>query len=234
MAERRATLEYSISPAPGPRNWRRVERWVAVAAAALLFIWFVFRPVVTNLEVRRWQQLATEHVQPPGEETYGEDRRPARNGPMAWSNEPDAWRRYLTVVGIIEVGGGAPDGNLFVGRLSSPGGNDRVVIVRAGLSQLAQSGPGRTLRLNLMVATVRPGTAFRQPAVLRDAAVRVDVADPDEWMFRSFGGTVDPGDSSRFTVPIRAGADDLDIVGRLADDESVRLSARPVQLGRAP
>jgi hypothetical protein len=147
----------------------------------------------------------------------------------AWC--PEAWRRLAR---SPEGAGMSPRVNatVFLGRVSSPAGGERLVSVDAMVSGTGADDPA----LLLSVHVLRLGWLFAGPQEVTNPAVNLGRARGVELgakTTRLFAGQVDASDGSHFVIPFEREAKPGVIDGYLNADETVRLEARLTQQERA-
>jgi hypothetical protein len=220
---------------PPPPQWHRRRRWrrslllaglIAVAGSA---VWWG-PPVGGHVMLLRLQRRCMSYTQPSGHVAYiaeGGGIRNPRTGTAAdfvpYQHALPEWEKLYAA---IAPPGMHPSASVFVHERRNSRGESRLVAVNA-----VHWTAGLRSCVLLDARTVRPGTPFAKPALLRWTTA------PDyliEDVGRIMTGRPDPGDASHFTIECEIAGRRNTLDGWLRDDDVVVIEPRDPLLVLTP
>jgi hypothetical protein len=236
-----AKLEYAHPQAP---SWRRRLWWLTplalIAAFATIYLiqtWLI--PTLERWQDVRKQKLLLEYRAPADQVVFENDpteaakliarspdyrleQFPAHPNVAGAVHLPPEWRSRPAGIGSM----GSSDGIVFLHARTSPGGNQRLVVVQcnAGRRPIMSRPESFLPTVEFGVHAVRLGTLRQPPANARSSST--GEVELNTTRFRLFAGQPDPADSSHFTIDYEADRVRGTIDGWLQDDDTIILKPR--------
>jgi hypothetical protein len=214
-------------------SWRRLVRWAMVAAVALPVGLWVSRygmTVVQHLRVRDLQRRCLDYTPAPGRVIYDNDSDGDGIAPAAAFAKYASYRNRAFEAYQRPVNGSGNQMFLvaFMGRRTSPAGNERLVTVTFG--EVPPYGDVAFLQYIFSPTVETAATLFKPPAAASlpgaFAMNRLELFATPGDRLRILEGRPDPADASHFTIDYVHNGVPGTIDGWLNDDDTITFGPR--------